>query len=58
LLRTLTIRAYPGFAQDGGMIEIVLQEGGTRFDINLAEGRRAGFHFFPQLLRLARHVYE
>lgn len=57
-LRTLTISAYPGFAQDGGMIEIVLQEGGARFDINLAEGRRAGFHFSPQLLRLARHVYE
>lgn len=57
-LHTLTISAYPGFARDGGMIEIALQEGGTRFDINLAEGRRAGFHFSPQLLRLARHVYE
>ncbi len=56
--RTLTVSAYPGFAQDGGMIEIVLQEDGTRFDINLAEGRRAGFLFAPQLLRLARHVHE
>lgn len=58
LRRTLTISAYPGFARDGGMIEIALQEDGTRFDINLAEGRRAGFRFAPQLLRLARHVYE
>ncbi|PWB48034.1 MAG: hypothetical protein C3F18_11770 [Nitrosomonadales bacterium] len=57
-LRTLTISAYPGFARDGGMIEIALREDGARFDINLAEGRRAGFRFSPQLLRLARHVYE
>lgn len=56
--RTLTISAYPGFVRDGGMIEIALQEDGTRFDINLAEGRRAGFRFSPQLLRLARHVHE
>lgn len=57
-LHTLTISAYPGFARDGGMIEIALQEDGARFDINLAEGRRVGFRFSPQLLRLARHVYE
>jgi hypothetical protein len=58
LPRTLTISAYPGFARDGGMIEIALREDGTRFDINLAEGRRAGFRFSPQLLLLARHVHE
>lgn len=57
-LRTLTISAYPGFARDGGMIEIALQEDGARFDINLAESRRAGFRFSPQLLRLARHIHE
>lgn len=57
-LRALTISAYPGFARDGGMIEIALEEGGARFDINLAEGRRAGFRFSPQLLRLARHIHE
>lgn len=56
--RTLTISAYSGFAREGGMIEIALKEDGARFDINLAEGKRAGFHFAPQLLRLARHVYE
>ncbi len=56
--RTLTISAYPGFARDGGMIEIALQAEGARFDINLAEGRRAGFRFSPQLLRLAHRVYE
>jgi hypothetical protein len=40
------------------MIEIALQEDGARFEINLAEGRRAGLRFSPQLLRLARRVYE
>lgn len=56
--RTLTISAYPGFVRDGGMIEIALQEDGARFDINLAEGMRAGFRFSPQLLRLARHIND
>lgn len=56
--QTLTISAYPGFARGGGMIEIDLQENGIRFDINLAEGRRAGIRFSPQLLRLARQLYE
>lgn len=56
--RTLTISAYSGFVQDGGMIEIALQEDGARFDINLARSRRAGLRFLPQLLRLARHIHE
>lgn len=54
----LTISSQPGFAQDGGIIEILVQEDGVQFDINLAEGRRAGLHFAPQLLRLARRVHE
>lgn len=56
--QTLTIGAYAGFALDGGMIEIARQEDGTRFDINLAEVRRAGLRLYPQLLRLARQVFE
>lgn len=58
LSRALTISAYPGFVEDGGMVEIVLQASGTQFDINIAQGRRAGLRFAPQLLRLARHVHE
>lgn len=54
----LTISAYPGFAEDGGMIEIAVRDDGIRFDINLAEARRAGIHFSPQMLRLARQVHE
>ncbi len=56
--RALTVSAYPGFARDGGMIEIAVQEGRPRFDINLAEGRRAGLRFSPNLLRLARRIHD
>lgn len=56
--RALTIGSYAGFAADGGMIEISLQDGAARFDINLLEAKRAGLRFYPQLLRLARRVME
>ncbi len=58
LRSALTISTYPGFARDGGMIEIAVQNDGIQFDINLAEGRRAGFHFSPEMLRLARRIHE
>jgi hypothetical protein len=54
----LTISGYAGFVADGGMIEIVLQQGGTRFDINLGEAKRAGLRLYPQLLKLARRIVE
>jgi hypothetical protein len=54
----LTIGGYPGFIADGGMIEIALQEGGARFDINLSAAKHAELRFYPQLLRLARRVVE
>jgi hypothetical protein len=54
----LTVGSYAGFVTDGGMIEIGWQNGGTRFDINLAEARRAGLRFYPQLLRLSRRIVE
>lgn len=58
LRQALTISDYPGFARDGGMIEIDVQNDGARFDINLAETKRAGLHFSPQMLRLARQIHE
>jgi hypothetical protein len=59
LQQALTIGTYPGFARDGGgMMEIAVHNDGIRFDVNLAEVRRAGFHFSPQMLRLARQVIE
>lgn len=56
LPHALTIGDYPGFASDGGMIEIILQEGRPRFDINLQEAKRAGLRIYPQLLQLARKL--
>jgi len=55
---TLTVGGYPGFVAEGGMIEISLQESGPRFDINLAETRRAGLRLDAPLLHLAQHLVE
>jgi hypothetical protein len=54
----LTVGGYTGFVDNGGMIEIDLKEGGTRFDINQGEAKRAGLRFYPQLLKLARRIVE
>ncbi len=56
--RALSVGAYPGFIDDGGMVEVDFQRNQPRFDINVAQARRAGIHFSPQLLQLARRVYE
>jgi hypothetical protein len=56
--RALTVGFYPGFVNDGGIVEVGFQEGRARFDINLAAARRAGIRLYPQLLRLARRVLE
>jgi hypothetical protein len=56
--QALTIGSYPGFVAEGGMIEISLQDGNTRFEINLPAAKRAGLRIYPQLLRLARRVVE
>ncbi|MBP8901367.1 MAG: YfiR family protein [Thiobacillaceae bacterium] len=56
--RALTVGFYPGFVDDGGIVEVGFQEGRARFDINLAAARRAGIRLYPQLLRLARRVLE
>lgn len=56
--QALTVSDYRGFAAEGGMIEIAMQDGKTRFDINQKEAKRAGLRFYPQLLKLARSVLE
>lgn len=54
----LTIGAYPGFLLDGGMIEVGIENGRLRFDIDVGESRRVGLRIYPQLLQLARRVRE
>lgn len=54
----LTIGGYWGAVADGGAIEILFENGSPRFEISLREARRAGLRFHPQLLKLARQVYD
>lgn len=54
----MTMGGHAGFAANGGMVEILLQDGKPRFDINLPEAKRAGLRFYPQLLQLARRILE
>lgn len=56
--RALSVGVYPGFINDGGIVEVDLQQNRPRFDINIAQAKRAGIRFYPQLLRLARRVIE
>ena len=54
----LTISDQPGFVDRGGMIEMKLVAGRTRFDINLAAARAAGLNLSSQLLQLAERVVQ
>ena len=54
----LTISDQPGFVDRGGMIEMKLVAGRTRFDINLAAARAAGLTLSSQLLQLAERVVQ
>ena len=52
----LTVGESETFADSDGMIRLVVEEGGVRFDINAAAAERAGLRFSSQLLKLARRV--
>ncbi|MBN1916810.1 MAG: YfiR family protein [Verrucomicrobia bacterium] len=45
-----------GFAEAGGMVNLVLEERKVRFEINQAAAERAGLRISSKLLRLARLV--
>lgn len=52
----LTVSDIPGFAQSGGMIELVNQEGRIRFEVNLAAVGDAGLTVSSELLKVAVKV--
>jgi hypothetical protein len=52
----LTVGESAAFAESKGMIRLVVEEGGVRFDIDAAAAERAGLKFSSQLLKLARRV--
>lgn len=53
---TLTIGEVQGFSDQGGVIELVLEDNKFRFEINAGAARRGGLKVSSRLLRLARSV--
>jgi hypothetical protein len=54
----LTVGETEAFAKANGMIRLVVEEGGVRFDINTVAAEREGLRFSSQLLKLARRVHK
>ena len=52
----LTVGETDGFAEAGGMIQLVVDEGRVRFDINASAAEGEGLKLSSQLLKLARRV--
>lgn len=50
---SLTVSDIPGFAQRGGMIELVSQEGRIRFEVNVTAISDAGMAVSSELLKVA-----
>jgi hypothetical protein len=50
---SLTVSDIPGFAERGGMIELVSQEGRVRFEVNVAAISDAGMTVSSELLKVA-----
>jgi len=55
-LPVLTVGDYPGFLDEGGIVNLRLVEGRVRFEINLDAANRTGVRLSSQLLRLALNV--
>jgi hypothetical protein len=54
----LTIGDAPGFLEEGGMINFLVEDRKVRFEIGLAKARTAKLDISSQLLRLAKRVVE
>jgi hypothetical protein len=54
----LTVSDMPGFAEAGGIIQMVLEHRRVRFEINVTAARRAGLSISSKLLRLARTLHQ
>jgi hypothetical protein len=52
----LTVGETPGFAADGGTINLKLEDGKVRFEINVSEAERQQLHVSSKLLSLAQVV--
>ena len=52
----LTVSDAARFAQQGGIIEFLLQDNRVRFDVNLSSAQRSQLRISSQLLRVANNV--
>jgi len=52
----LTVGDTPGFTDQGGMINFILEGTKVRFDVNQEAAERAGLKISSRLLALAKHV--
>lgn len=57
-LPILTVGDVSGFSRNGGMVELFLQDGKVRFEINLAAARQSRLKISSQLLKVARIVRD
>jgi hypothetical protein len=55
-LPILTVSDIPGFMENGGTIQFVLQENRVRFEVNLNAARKGGIGLSSQLLKVATKV--
>lgn len=55
---TLTVGESEGFAKQGGVIGFTLAGDKVRFEINLGAAQRSGLVIDPQLLQLAKQVFN
>lgn len=54
----LTVSDASRFADRGGMIEFVREDGRVRFDVNVDAAKKSGLNISARLLRVARNVAE
>jgi hypothetical protein len=52
----LTIGETPGFARNGGIINLILEDNKVRFEVNVAAAKEAELNISSRLLALARIV--
>jgi len=52
----LTVSDVPGFANQGGMIEFVIEDSRVRFEVNLTAAQHAGLTLSSELLKVATSV--
>ena len=55
-LPVLTVSDIPGFMQNGGTIQFVLDQNRVRFEVNLNAARKSGIVLSSQLLKVATRV--